>query len=278
MWNLPLQRLAYDLCMTCALGNQGGVVAGFFIKRTQYSPGFETKPLRYAFPYVCYVETGHYSETTPAGSFQRLPGTVHFHAANEMQSGVIGDSGAQCVSIVALEERLISFGAHVDWCRSATQPHVAGLALILARLSRHLSSDKVEPQHVEASCVEIYARLAEALRCSTEPKWVAGVCEYIKFHCNRRIGLTELADIAGVHPVHVSRGLKRWRGYTPRELQKQAQLALATEMLLTTGQSAGCIAAESGFADQSHFGRSFKRHTGRRVSEFRNATRTAQRC
>jgi AraC family transcriptional regulator len=256
--------------MDQAVSRNSVLVGGFLVQKTTYPANLHTKPLRHSFPYLCYVESGGYSETTQAGCYRRTPLTVHFHAANELQNGVIGKEGAQCLSVVALPDRLQTIGTNCDWSQLRTDSQLKTLTRILNRISGSFSKlDSRKRLRMEVDCIELCTKLAESPIRFLEPGWVAQICNFIEANADARITLAELSQIAGVHRVQIVRGLKRWRGWTPGEFKRQAQLSHAKTMLLTTSQSVGYIAAAAGFADQSHFARTFKKFTGQSVSEFR---------
>jgi len=72
------------------------------------------------------------------------------------------------------------------------------------------------------------------------------------------VTLGELASLAGVSRFHLVRAFAREFGLTPHAYQIHVQAEKARQ-LLARGVSAASAASESGFADQSHLTRHFKR-------------------
>jgi AraC-like DNA-binding protein len=77
----------------------------------------------------------------------------------------------------------------------------------------------------------------------------------------RPITLANLSDEAGLSRFHFLRSFAKATGLTPHAFQVQARLHLARRMILA-GHPLAAVAAEAGFADQSHLTRLFHRSYG----------------
>jgi AraC family transcriptional regulator len=73
----------------------------------------------------------------------------------------------------------------------------------------------------------------------------------------------------GVHPVHLVRVFRKFQHCTVGEYIRQLRIDYARERMLSSNDPLIEIALSSGFADHTHFSRSFKRVTGMTPSEFR---------
>jgi AraC-like DNA-binding protein len=103
------------------------------------------------------------------------------------------------------------------------------------------------------------------------PEWLRRVREEIEQHAPRSVNLATLARRAGRHPNHLSREFRRWYGVPATEWLQRLRIAAAADLLATTGDPLGCIAAQSGFADQPHFTRVFKQFLGITPQRYRAA-------
>jgi AraC family transcriptional regulator len=90
-----------------------------------------------------------------------------------------------------------------------------------------------------------------------EPAWLRRCMEQLVDDCGQPLRLAELAASAGVHPVSLSRAFRRRYGVSPGQLQRRALLNRAARRL-REGQAIADVAAQLGFADQSHFTRLFR--------------------
>lgn len=96
-----------------------------------------------------------------------------------------------------------------------------------------------------------------AARETREPAWLRRCMEQLVDDCERPLQLAELAARAGVHAVSLSRAFRRHYGMSPGQLQRRALLNRAAGRL-RNGQAIADVAAQMGFADQSHFTRLFR--------------------
>lgn len=85
--------------------------------------------------------------------------------------------------------------------------------------------------------------------------------EYLKAQCTHNPRLKDLAKAAGLSPFHLLRVFTRTTGQTPHEFLIQQRVDKARIQLSST-LSLAYIAAECGFADQSHMTRLFRRQHG----------------
>ncbi|HWR31110.1 MAG TPA: AraC family transcriptional regulator [Negativicutes bacterium] len=90
---------------------------------------------------------------------------------------------------------------------------------------------------------------------------VTRTCEFLQDCYNENVSLHRLGTIAGLSPFHLSRVFTKQIGVPPHTYQLQIRLKKATD-LLASGRSIAEVAVETGFCDQSHFQRAFKRKFG----------------
>ena len=90
---------------------------------------------------------------------------------------------------------------------------------------------------------------------------IESVREYLKAHYADDISLAELTRVAGLSPFHLLRLFRRDAGVPPHEYQTQVRIAHARK-LIRDGLPLADAALQTGFFDQSHLTRSFKRIVG----------------
>lgn len=103
---------------------------------------------------------------------------------------------------------------------------------------------------------------------------VKRVRAYIEGHLAERVSIEQLAAVAGFSVFHFARAFKQSQGKTPHEYLVDRRIAHAHTLLKETTRPLSEIALVSGFADQSHLARRFKKRVG--VSP--RAFRQSQRC
>jgi len=102
---------------------------------------------------------------------------------------------------------------------------------------------------------------------------VRQVLDYMREHLTERVTLRELARQVGLSPFHFSRRFRRAMGQPPHEYLIDLRLERARELLFANSRSLAEIGIMSGFCDQSHFARHFKRKYGKTPAEFSRAVR-----
>jgi len=97
--------------------------------------------------------------------------------------------------------------------------------------------------------------------------------DFIAENCMRNIRLQELADLTSLSQSHFSHSFKASTGMAPHEWQMNARLDRAKELLLADDQPLTSIAAETGFSDQAHFTRVFRKHVGTTPARWKKVRR-----
>lgn len=98
---------------------------------------------------------------------------------------------------------------------------------------------------------------------------VRRVREYLIQHHAENVALEDLSRVANLSPFHLHRVFTREVGMSPHAFQTSVRIARA-KALLCQGRPLRVVAAETGFADQSHFTREFKRFVGLTPGAFRS--------
>jgi AraC family transcriptional regulator len=101
------------------------------------------------------------------------------------------------------------------------------------------------------------------------PAWLARARDRLRDDCAQPPRIEELARIAGVHPIAFARTFRRRYGRSPAEYLRECRLERAARLLRDRRLSLRTVAARAGFADQSHFNRSFRHAFGCTPGEFR---------
>jgi AraC-like DNA-binding protein len=122
---------------------------------------------------------------------------------------------------------------------------------------------------VEASHRPCCATSAHGL----SPRQLRITKEYLEANFAKDVSLRTLADLAGVSLSRFSRGFKASTGAAPYAWVLQVRIERSKDLLKQHSQPISDIAVEVGFADQSHFTKSFRRLVGVTPREWRNEQR-----
>jgi transcriptional regulator GlxA family with amidase domain len=99
---------------------------------------------------------------------------------------------------------------------------------------------------------------------------------YVAVHLHAKIDLGDLAKVTQFSRCKFNRTFKASFGCTPGEYVRRMRIARAQNLMTMSRDPLCRIAAESGFADRSHFTRCFRKVVGESPANWR-ARRAAQR-
>lgn len=92
------------------------------------------------------------------------------------------------------------------------------------------------------------------------PVWLDRVIDLLHSEFSREIRVDDLAREAEVHPTHLARTFRKFYHQTPGEYKQRLRVNFAVRRLAESQEDVALVAAEAGFADQSHLTRVFKRY------------------
>lgn len=233
-------------------------------------------------PFFGVVLEGQYGERYGRQQTQFQPFTIMFRPAGIPHQDEIGPRGVKFFEIELRPSWRMRLDEDEDECLGSLdrgyEDCIGGPALWLGmKLHRELHSTVTDELTVESLLAELLASVARrpATRAQQRPVWLKRVADKIGAEYSDRLTLEELSREAGVHPVHLSRVFRRWSGQGIGEYVHRLRIRSACEQMIQSEMPIAEIGLATGFADQSHFTRSFRRITG--VSPARFRTLVAQR-
>lgn len=96
---------------------------------------------------------------------------------------------------------------------------------------------------------------------SRDESGIGAVCAWLEAHYAEPVTLDQLGELAGVSKYHLLRSFTKQKGISPYRYLETIRIGKARK-LLERGVPQIEVALETGFADQSHFSRFFKRLIG----------------
>lgn len=221
--------------------------------------------------YFTLVLGGSYTERFGPRTNDHDPMSVLWHRSGISHKDKIGETGARCF-IVEIKhsgiENLKQFvSVPIDFVELGTP-----LSWISTRLYREFRDwNDCSELIAEGLTLEMlgYAARRNACNEKSPPKWLSGVLESLKEGFAASISTCALAEEAGVHPVHLASVFRKFYRQTVGEYVQQLRITHASRLLSNLELPLSEIAYDSGFTDQSHFNRIFKRHTSLTPGEFR---------
>lgn len=118
---------------------------------------------------------------------------------------------------------------------------------------------------------------ALAWKYPNAPRAVHRALDYIHANLAGNVRLDDIAGAARMSVFHFSRTFRKATGTGPHRYLLQARIDRVKALLASGNRSLAAIADETGFSDQSHMSKVFKRFTGVSPKAFRSG-RMAARC
>lgn len=204
------------------------------------------------------------------------PGSAVTEPAEERHGNMLGTAGAHVVVVqpdAAAMDRLGPCGRLFQEVHYTRKTPVCAPAWRIARELR--APDAATPLAVEGLVLEILAlatrsdQLVERMCRAPAPPWLARAREELHARFLHPPRLSELAAGAGVHPDHLARAFRLRFGVSVGRYVRRLRLDWAAARLEAPAELIVHIALQAGFADQSHFTRAFRCHTGLTPSQYR---------
>jgi AraC family transcriptional regulator len=218
--------------------------------------------------YLAFVVDGAVCKTFPRASTTLSCGSIASIPAGAAHSSSFGDRGCTVLVIRGATGADSLLGSLVA-CRTEAR---AGVSTSLGlQLVRELERpDSYSGLAVEGLALELLACAGRAVEHEApRGPWVEAVRELIHDATPRVPSLQELGTAVGRHPAQVARAFRVEHGLGVGAYARALRLEWATNAVVSTADPLARIAADAGFADQSHFTRWFKRHHGSTPGRYR---------
>ena len=247
--------------------------AGLRLVDHVYSANTRVPKHSHQYAVFCVGLTGMCSEVF-AGKVRRYEAlTVEFLPADQSHSLEFPFADTRAFSIdiaTSWVERAREFSLRLDHSVHAHGGLLSGLMMKIYDEFRHL--DSASPVAIQGLTMEMFAAVSRNnsnLSQRRPQRWLACAEELLRESFAEHLTLAQVASAAGVHPVYLARGFRRFHGCTIGEYIRRLRVERACRQLSSSDASLATIAAGSGFSDQSHFSRTFKRLMGMTPAQYR---------
>jgi AraC family transcriptional regulator len=244
-------------------------VGSFLVSRYHYAPGIYLDDHLHGGAFVSVVISGRYQETCGPATVTCAQHTVLYHPPEEKHSNDF--AGGATILMLELEEAARAAGVRERLlpCRSSLQ-EARGLGLQIGRElgERCSTSDLI----IESLALEMLGNCLSRSRRDRQrtPAWLPKVIEIANDRYGERLTLADVAQRVGIHPMHLAPHFRRRLGCTFGEFLRRIRLSRAEQQLRRTKKALAEIAADCGFADQSHLTRLFAAAFGTTPGRYRS--------
>jgi AraC family transcriptional regulator len=266
------------------LGQSYGEVLNTFensaliLSESTYLPETVINKHSHAHAYFCILLHGTYTENYGRRCRECKRSTVVFHPPNEAHSTHFLNEGGH---LFRFEIKPALFDRMSECSAAFSEPveFDGGLpAQIAARLYREFrQTDEISSLVIEGLALEVSSYVARARkneRFKKPPIWLTRARDLIRDEFCTKLSLNQIADAAGVHPLHLVRVFHKFEGCTIGEYIKRLRVEFAAQQLSNSEISLAELAIASGFCDQAHFSKTFRLSTGMTPSQYRSVFRS----
>ncbi|HWP45462.1 MAG TPA: AraC family transcriptional regulator [Blastocatellia bacterium] len=257
-----------------ALGHKA--TRDFILSEYSYPGGASVPVHHHSWPYFCFVLEGAFTEQSGGQNRTCGPGTLIYHPLGEEHSEHFALRPARVFNIEIAPSRLEQLGESASRLRSGLTINgglLVGLAMRLHSAFAERGAASIPA--IEDIALQLFGETWFPVSDDPEqiPAWLKEAREMIRFGFRTNLTVLEIAKAISIHPVHLSRTFRKVYGRKVSEAILHYRIEYACRMLASDNESLAFIAHDSGFADQSHFCREFKRIMGMTPGEYRNASR-----
>jgi AraC family transcriptional regulator len=248
-------------------------VTGLTLEEPAYPAGFRAPKHVHEPAYFAFFLEGGCTEVRTRETEELCPLTLIFHPPGNVHSFDVSRAGLRTLNVQMEPAWLDRIREHAD-LPDTTQSFRGGPFPWLASrfYTEFRASDPASSLTIEALAIEI---LAEVARRSTNvaslraPRRLRQAKELLHDRFAEPLSLDDIAASVGVHPVHLARVFRQRYGCTVGEYLRHLRIDFACAALTTSDTPIGVIALAAGFADQSHFTKTFRRATDFSPAEYR---------
>jgi AraC-like DNA-binding protein len=137
--------------------------------------------------------------------------------------------------------------------------------------AKHLQKEKHTQNPIDNIFSDVYNRFIKQKSSKKKiPDWVKELKQIIQDQVDSHLNLTELSRSLDINPSYLSREFsKHFGNLSFGEYIRKLRIEKAMELMRDQKYSLTEIAYLTGFSDQSHFTRIFKKHTGQKPTAYR---------
>jgi AraC family transcriptional regulator len=223
-----------------------------------------------------FVMAGSYLEKLNRRSFLRKSSTVVLHPPEESHA-VNFETNVRILSVEFDFKRLAVVREHSAVLDESSSHQSENINHLGHRIYQEFQrADDFSALAIEGLILEILAEASRRRAASSEndfPRWLEQTREFLHENFADSFFVEDIARVAGVHPVHLSRVFRRKFGCTIGEYVRRLRVEFANRQILATEKPLSEIALAAGFADQSHLNKTFKSVFGLTPAEQRKVAR-----
>ncbi|MCV9928689.1 helix-turn-helix transcriptional regulator [Flavobacterium sp. LS1R49] len=203
-------------------------------------------------------------------NFSVSPGTVLFYHSDELHLNQNTLFPSKNINIEISKNHLNEFDITEELLKIGTANTVKTKLLILKIYNECLIGDAFSKDSIHMLFTDLASNKNYLDQFSKCPNWVYPLYELLNDCWNENPSLNELSKILNINPISISKHFPKYFGCTLGEYVRRLKINRSLTLIQKPSASLTEISFECGFADQSHFIRTFKQQTGFLPKKFQN--------
>jgi len=247
---------------------------GFRFTEKAYSSRATLPTHAHELPHFCFVLAGNYSERIAGKFFERRPQALIYYPPDVSHGEEHFTRGRHFLVEIDFKtlETIRDYGARLNEPVLLSGDSSRWLAIRMYK--EFTERDEFSSIALESISTELLIAASRGASRKAErnpPPWLERVKEFLRENFSEPPCLDDLAKAVNVHPTHLARVFRQFEHCTIGDYVRQARINYARSRILDSNDALVEIALAAGFADQTHFTRSFKRITGMTPMEYRRS-------
>ncbi|KAF2336329.1 helix-turn-helix domain-containing protein [Flavobacterium daemonense] len=190
------------------------------------------------------------------------PGSLLFYHSDELHLNQNTLLPSRNINIEIEENLLKELFISEAQIEKSIQNSVHAKSLILKIFKESQAADHFTNDNVKMLFAQLSNTNEHLERFEKSPFWVKSLKELLNDCWNENPNLNELAQILNLNPISISKHFPRYFGCTLGEYMRRIKINRSLSLIHSNEINLTEVALECGFADQSHFIRTFKNQTG----------------
>jgi AraC family transcriptional regulator len=220
-------------------------------------------------PHICFLLQGGDIESRSNRSYERNTGDIYFYYAGETHSS-ISRKGISKNTVIEFGQTFFGkYGFSESQIDRAVKENLDAKFLVLKMQKEMLIDDGCSSLTIQTLLLDLVNCSLKSYERST-PKWVHTLDNFLNDNWNEKVTLQELSTATETHPITISKHFRKYFSCTLGEYLRKRKIDRSIPLIKDSQMSLTEIALHCGFADQSHFTRTFKQLTGFLPKEFRS--------
>lgn len=211
-------------------------------------------------PHISFILNGGVIDKRHNVETERLSGELMFFHAGEHHQSIYKLFPAANISIEISDSMFAGNMAGEAILNESLLKNPNAKFTILKIYRELLMHDEFSDCSIEMMLLNLF--LNETRTRNAHPRWLETVIELLNDNWNEPLSLTELSEAANVYPTTISKFFPKYVSCTLGEYRRRLKIERSLSYVKTSTLSLTDIAYHCGFADQSHFTRTFKQITG----------------